>query len=53
MEAKIHPPSENIFGLLRLYSLIITGLVILTILANGLSLAVPKIVAFAIDSFTR
>lgn len=45
-------PSPSLFGLLRPYSSIITVLVILTVLANGLNLTVPKIVSFAIDSYT-
>lgn len=52
MEVKTGPARDSIFGFLKSYSLIISGLIVLTILANGLGLAVPKIVSFAIDSFT-
>lgn len=52
MEVKASPARDSIFGFLKSYSLIITGLIVLTILANGLWLVVPKIVSFAIDSFT-
>lgn len=48
----INIPPSSIFGLLRPYAGIIAGLVILTVFANGLNLAVPKIVSFAIDSYT-
>ena len=51
MENKTPTPSANIFGLLRPYASMILGLVILTVLLNGLNLVVPKIVSLAIDSF--
>ncbi len=53
MENKTSTPSASIFGLLRPYASIITGLVVLTLLLNALNLVVPKIVSFAIDSFVR
>lgn len=52
MQTNTDTPPSSIFGLLKPYSGIIIVLVILTVLANGLSLAVPKIVSFAIDSYT-
>ena len=52
MAIKTNAPSKSIFGLLKPYYLIIAGLVILTILANALNLVVPKIVSYAIDSFS-
>lgn len=48
LEAK----APSLFGLLRPYSGIITLLVALTIIANGLSIAVPRIIAKAIDTYT-
>ncbi len=42
----------SLFGLLKPYSFFIAGLVILTVIANGLNLVVPKIIASAIDTYT-
>lgn len=44
--------TTGLFGLLGKYRGIIALLVGLTIIANGLSIAVPKIIAGAIDSYT-
>ncbi len=48
-----HPASAgpSVFGLLKPYAGLITMLVVLTIAANGLNLAVPQIIAHAIDTF--
>ena len=46
------PAGPNIFGLLKPYKLQISALVVLTILANGLNLIVPKLIAGNIDLFT-
>ena len=46
-------PSPSIWGLLGRYKGIIILLVFLTILANALSVAVPKIIAKAIDTFGK
>ncbi|MEI8343859.1 MAG: ABC transporter ATP-binding protein [Candidatus Moraniibacteriota bacterium] len=43
------PP--NLFGLMRRYWGIITLLIVLTIVANALSVAVPRIIAVAIDTY--
>ncbi len=43
----------NLFSLLKPYSGIVTLLVVLTVLPSALNLAVPKIIANAIDDFTR
>ena len=51
MREKPSAPSPRIFDLLAPYSLLIAGLIVLTIAANALNLAVPKIVASAIDTF--
>ncbi len=44
--------SPSLFGLLGRYKKIITVLVVLTIIANGLSISVPKIIARAIDTYS-
>jgi len=44
-------PQSSLFSLLRPYAGLIVLLVVLTILANGLNLAVPKIIAGAIDTY--
>lgn len=45
-------PAPSLFELLRRYTGIIVVLVALTIIANGLSISVPKIIAGAIDTYT-
>ena len=45
-------PKSNLFSLLKPYSGIVFLLVILTIVPSALNLAVPKIIANAIDTFT-
>ncbi|MDR3559205.1 MAG: ABC transporter ATP-binding protein [Candidatus Pacebacteria bacterium] len=45
--------SPSLFGLLRKYMGIIVLLAALTVIANGLSIAVPKIIANAIDTYTK
>ena len=53
MDSKINKKSgDNLFSLLKPYSGLVFLLVLLTVLANGLNLAVPKIIANAIDTFT-
>src|SRR5581483_882228 len=47
------PPEAKLFDLLRPYAFLILVLVLLTILSNGLNLAVPQILAHTIDSFTN
>jgi len=42
----------NLFSLLRKYAGIIVLLIILTVIANGLSISIPKIIANAIDDYT-
>ncbi len=49
--ANVSVPS--LFGLMRRYIGIIVVLVVLTIIANGLSISVPKIIAVAIDTYTN
>jgi len=47
------PSGPNLLGLLRPYKTLILGLVVLTILGNGLNLAVPKLIARAIDQYSQ
>src|SRR5665213_1273742 len=44
-------PPPSLFGLLKRYAGIITALVVLTIVANALSLSVPKIISVSIDTY--
>ena len=46
-------PAPSLFGLLRRYAGIISMLIALTIIANALSISVPKIIAGAIDTYTN
>jgi ATP-binding cassette subfamily B protein len=46
-----NPTTPSLYGLLRPYAWLITLLVVLTVAANGLNLAVPQIIAKAIDTF--
>ena len=46
-------PSPTLFGLMRRYVGIISLLVLLTIVANALSVSVPKIIADAIDTYAN
>lgn len=47
------PIEASLFALLKPYAPFILAMVLLTVLSNGLNLAVPKIIANAIDSFTN
>ncbi|HVX83061.1 MAG TPA: ABC transporter ATP-binding protein [Devosiaceae bacterium] len=44
-------PQPNLFALLRPYARWVSALVLLTVLANGLNLLVPKLIAGAIDAY--
>jgi ATP-binding cassette, subfamily B, bacterial len=44
---------SGLFGLLKPYARLVSALVVLTILGNGLNLLVPKIISHAIDSHAR
>src|ERR1700749_2780978 len=46
-------PQVSLMTLLRPYTLLISILVILTIVSSALNLAVPKIIASAIDTYTN
>ena len=43
----------NIFGIMKPYAGLVSLLVLFTVSANGLNLAVPKIISKAIDTFTH
>jgi ATP-binding cassette, subfamily B, bacterial len=47
------PPGAGLFSLLQPYRGLVGILVVLTIAANGLTLVVPKLIAGAIDAYTR
>src|SRR5437667_4735606 len=53
MSKRPGPPGPNLFGLLKPYSRLILLLVVLTILGNSLNLVVPKLISYAIDTYTR
>jgi ATP-binding cassette subfamily B protein len=46
------PPSAGLMLLLKPYKLLVTSLVALTIVGNGLNLVVPKLISRAIDAYT-
>ena len=47
------PPGPSLFSLLRPYRHWIIGMVVLTVLGNGLNLVVPKIMARTIDTYNQ
>ncbi|HEV8412665.1 MAG TPA: ABC transporter ATP-binding protein [Bryobacteraceae bacterium] len=47
------PAGGSLLPLLKPYRLLIAALVVLTVVGNGLNLAVPKIISHAIDAFTQ
>ena len=47
------PPGGGLFGLLKPYRRLIFLLVILTVVANSLTLVVPKLISRAIDAYTQ
>ena len=47
------PSGPSLIGLLKPYRKLIYGLVVLTVLGNGLNLAVPKLIAGAIDEYAQ
>lgn len=51
METANVAPAPSLFGLLKRYAGIISALIILTIIANALSVSVPRIIAAAIDTY--
>ncbi len=49
---KGRPPGAGLLLLLKPYKLLVTTLVALTIVGNGLNLVVPKLISSAIDNYT-
>ena len=49
---KKNTPAPSLTSLLRRYAKIITLLVVLTVVANALSISIPKIISGAIDTYT-
>jgi ATP-binding cassette, subfamily B, bacterial len=47
------PPSPGLMVLLKPYGFLVTMLVTLTVLGNGLNLVVPKLISHAIDAYTQ
>jgi ATP-binding cassette subfamily B protein len=47
------PPGAGLFALLKPYRRLVGVLVVLTIVGNGLTLVVPKLISHAIDSYMR
>src|ERR1700690_2465069 len=47
------PTGPSLFALLRPYTFLIVLLVVLTIISNAFNLAVPKIIASAIDTYAQ
>jgi len=47
------PPGGGLFALLKPYRGLVALLVLLTIVGNGLTLVVPKLISHAIDSYTQ
>lgn len=50
---EIYKPAPNLTGLVKSYIGVISLLVVLTIIANALSIAVPKIISIAIDTYSK
>ncbi|MFA5917835.1 MAG: ABC transporter ATP-binding protein [Candidatus Gracilibacteria bacterium] len=53
MKKNIQPKKGNLINLLKPYAWLVVGLLVLTILSNGLNLSIPKVISFAIDSYTK
>lgn len=52
LDTPIHKEKAGLFSLLKPYTFFIALLVVLTIIANGLNLLIPRLTAQAIDSFS-
>jgi ATP-binding cassette, subfamily B, bacterial len=51
--AQRRPPGGGLFALLQPYRPLVAALVALTIVGNGLTLVVPKLISHAIDAYTQ
>jgi ATP-binding cassette, subfamily B, bacterial len=47
------PKGPNIFGVLKPYKLMISGLILFALLSNGVNLVIPKIISHSIDDFSK
>jgi ATP-binding cassette subfamily B protein len=47
------PKGPNIFGVLKPYKLMITGLIVFALLSNAVNLVIPKIISHSIDDFSK
>lgn len=47
------PKGPNIFGVLKPYKLIISGLIAAALLSNAINLIIPKIISHSIDDFSK
>lgn len=47
------PKGPNIFGVLKPYKLIISGLIAFALLSNAVNLVIPKIISHSIDDFSK
>ncbi|MEO6845281.1 MAG: ABC transporter ATP-binding protein [Ginsengibacter sp.] len=52
-EKKQKEPKPNIFKVLKPYSGMVSALLLFALLSNGLNLAIPKIIQFGIDDFSK
>ncbi len=47
------PKGPNIFGVLKPYKFMITGLIVFALLSNAVNLVIPKIISHSIDDFSK
>ena len=47
------PKGPNIFGVLKPYKFMISGLILFALLSNGVNLLIPKIISHSIDDFSK
>jgi ATP-binding cassette subfamily B protein len=47
------PKGPSIFGVLKPYKLMITGLIVFALLSNAVNLVIPKIISHGIDDFSK
>ena len=47
------PKGPNIFGVLKPYKYMITGLIVFALLSNAVNLVIPKIISHSIDDFSK
>jgi len=47
------PKGPSVFGVLKPYKLMITGLIVFALLSNAVNLVIPKIISHSIDDFSK